>query len=97
MEIRNSVIGVKIRLSDFLEIIFSSHESVNNHIGLKVGDEYNFFYHEGLADFAGTLNEFTIKYNGATPEIYLLATCLRTGRERKVEIKDLARITLVDD
>lgn len=91
MKIKNRMIGVMTYFSNPCSefVLFSSDHA--NHIGLAIGAKYTFYYHEGLADFTGTLIKFAINHDDTT-EIYFEVDCCKTGKRRKVLIKDLARI-----
>lgn len=91
MDIENGMIGIVTNFTNpHNEFVLYSYDH-KNHIGLEIGAKYNFFYHEGLDDFMGTLVKFIINHDHAT-EIYFEADCCETGKTRKVSIKDLKRI-----
>ncbi|HBI16789.1 MAG TPA: hypothetical protein DDY52_01345 [Candidatus Moranbacteria bacterium] len=96
MQIKNRVIGVIAKLSGLSGIILYSSDR-DNQIGLEIGRKYSFIYPERLADFTGTLSEFAISYNASESEIYLVAVDSKNCRIRKIQIKDLEKITYADD
>lgn len=92
MDIENEMIGIITNFTNpHSEFVLYSYDP-KNHIGLRVGDKYTFYYREGLADFNGTLVKFVINYDPHATEIYFEANCCETGKTRRVSIKDLEKI-----
>lgn len=91
MNIEKSMVGVVTNFSNPCnEFVLYSYDH-KNHIELTIGDKYTFYYHEGLADFIGTLIKFVINHDRTT-EIYFEVDCCETGGKRKVSIKDLEKM-----